>query len=177
MFLPMTQHLFSRLLHTALVAVAFSTPAAHAEEMPVPTGEVILTVAGNIALTNGDGTLALDAELFATLPQHEFTTATLWTEGTATYSGVLLRDLLLAVGATGGTVTLTALNDYQISMPAADALEDGPLLANLSDGTPMPVRDKGPVWLIYPYDDVATYRTEQTYARSIWQLTRIEITD
>lgn len=156
---------------------AFAAPFASAQEMAAPTGEVILTVAGAITTTNGDGVLALDADLFAKLPQHTFITSTIWTEGTATYTGVLLRDLLDAVGAKGSTVKLTALNDYQISMPAADAFENGPLLANLSNGEPMSLRDKGPVWLIYPFDDVAEYRTEQTYARAIWQLNRIEITD
>ncbi|WP_216842449.1 molybdopterin-dependent oxidoreductase [Tabrizicola piscis] len=157
-------------------ALLVSGPAL-AETLPAPQAEVILTVSGAIGTTNADGVLALDADLMASLPQHSFTTATIWTEGTATYSGVLLRDLLAAAGATGATVKLTALNDYQISMPAADALADGPLLAFLADGQPMSTRDKGPVWLIYPFDDVAAFRTEQTYARSIWQLNRIEITD
>jgi hypothetical protein len=175
----MTRSFLSDSLHAGAVAVtlAFAAHATQAQDMPAPTGEVILTVSGAITTTNGDDVLALDAALFATLPQHSFTTGTIWTEGTATYSGVLLRDLLAAVGATGGTVKLTALNDYEISMPAAEAREDGPLLANLAGGQPMPVRDKGPVWLIYPYDGVAGYRTEQTYARSIWQLNRIEISD
>ena len=166
-----------RLLRAAALALTLTAPAIQADEMPAATGDVLLTVTGNIATTNGDGVLALDAQLLATLPQHEFTTSTIWTDGTATYSGVLLRDLLVAVGATGGTVTLTALNDYQITIPAADALEDGPLLAYLSDGQPMSVRDKGPVWLLYPFDDVPAYQTEQTFSRSIWQLNRIEIAD
>jgi hypothetical protein len=148
-----------------------------AETMPAPTGEVILKLSGAIDTTNGDGVLALDAALLAGLPQHSFTTSTIWTEGTATYAGVLLRDLLEVAGAGGDTLTLTALNDYQITMPAADAAADGPLVAYLVDGQPMSVRDKGPVWLIYPYDAVAAYRTEQTYARSIWQLDRIEVAD
>jgi hypothetical protein len=160
-----------------LLALVGVSASASAETLPAPQGEVILTVSGAITTTNGDGVFALDADLMATLPQHEFATSTIWTEGTTTYSGVLLRDLLAAAGATGATVKLTALNDYQITMPAADALEDGPLLAYLADGKTMPTRDKGPVWLIYPFDDVAAYRSEQTYARSIWQLNRIEITD
>lgn len=171
----MTRPIFSAVFAAAL-AVLPVTPLA-AETLPAPTDEVMLTVSGAITNTNADGVLALDAGLLASLPQHEFTTSTIWTDGTATYSGVLLRDLLAAAGATGATVKLTALNDYQIAMPAADAAEDGPLLAYLVDGKPMPVRDKGPVWMIYPYDDNAAYRTEQTYARSIWQLNRIEITD
>lgn len=164
-------------LRIGLVTLLMSSPAALADEFPAPTGEVILTVSGAIGTTNVEKTLQLDAALMASLPQHSFTTSTIWTEGTATYTGVLLRDLLDAVGATGETVTLTALNDYQISMPAADAAADGPLLANLADGAPMSVRDKGPVWMLFPYDEVAAYRSEQTYARSIWQLTRIDITD
>lgn len=167
----------SRLIGTIAVALALLAPVARAEDMAAPTGEVILTVSGAIGTTNGDGVLALDAALLGGLPQTSFTTSTIWTEGSHSYSGVLLRDLLEAAGATGGTVVLTALNDYQISIPVTDAREDGPLLAYLSDGEPMSVRDKGPVWMIYPYDEVAEYRTEQTYARSIWQLARIEITD
>lgn len=170
----------TRQIITAVFVAAFAVlPVAplSAQTLPAATDEVILTVSGDITNTNADGALALDAALLASLPQHEFTTSTIWTEGTATYSGVLLRDLLAAAGATGATVKLTALNDYQITMPAADAAEDGPLLAVLVDGKPMSVRDKGPVWLVYPYDDNAAYRTEQTYARSIWQLNRIEITD
>ena len=173
----MTIETLVRPLRTSLCALLLSAPAVWAHEFPAPTGEVILTVSGAIGHTNVDGTLQLDAALMASLPQHSFATSTIWTEGTATYSGVLLRDLLAAVEASGATVTLTALNDYQISMPAADAAADGPLLAYLADGAPMSVRDKGPVWMLFPYDDVAAYRSEQTYARSIWQLTRIEITD
>lgn len=164
-------------LGASFAIAALCAIPAFAQDTPAPTGDVILTVSGNIAATNGNGVLALDADLFAALPQHSFTTGTIWTEGSATYSGVLLRDLLAAIGAKGDTVMLTALNDYQISMPASDALADGPLLANLSDGAPMSLREKGPIWLIYPYDDVVAYRTEQTYARSIWQLNRIEVVD
>jgi hypothetical protein len=62
-------------------------------------------------------------------------------------------------------------------MPLADAMVDGPLLAFLMNGEPMSVRDKGPVWLVYPYDADAAFRTEQIYAWSIWQLDRIEVSD
>lgn len=150
---------------------------ASAEELSPPTREVILTVSGAIANTNGDGVAMFDLALLQTLPKHEFTTSTIWTEAPATYEGVLLSDLLTAVGASGKTVVAAALNDYQISIPVADAKADGPLLAFLTNGEPMSARNKGPIWLIYPFDTVAAYRTEQTYARSIWQLTRIEITD
>ena len=154
-----------------------SGSAASAQDLPAPVGEVILTVSGAISVTNGDGVATFDIALLKTLPKHQFATSTIWTEGVATYEGVLLADLLAALGASGQTVVAKALNDYQISLPAAAAKADGPLLAFLSDGTLMSARDKGPLWLVYPFDDVAEYRSEQTYARSIWQLDRIEITN
>jgi hypothetical protein len=171
----MTRHSLSAIF--AAVLAVLSVEPVTAQTLSAPTDDAILTVSGAITNTNADGALVLDAGLIASLPQHEFTTSTIWTEGKATYSGVLLQDLLAVIGASGTIVKLTALNDYQITMPVADAAADGPLLAVLVDGKPMSVRDKGPVWLIYPYDDNAAYRTEQTYARSIWQLNRIEITD
>lgn len=61
------------------------------------------------------------------------------------------------------------------TFPVADATEQGPMLALAMDGKPMSVREKGPIWLIYPYDDFEAFRTEETYGWSIWQLDRIEI--
>lgn len=158
----------------ACCLVALTAGTALADDFAAPSGEVILTVSGMITATNAEGTLLLDQAHLAALPQNSFDTATPWTEGTPRFQGVLVKDLIAAIGATGGTITLTALNDYQITMPVADVADDGPLLAYLQDDKPMSLRDKGPVWLVFPYDTNADYRTEQTYARSIWQLDRIE---
>lgn len=165
------------LLAATAVAVALGATPAVAEGFAAPSGPVILTLGGSIGQSNADGRLALDQTLLEALPQHEFATSTIWTEGVVTFRGVLLRDLLTAAGASGEIVTLTALNDYSIGMPAAEATESAPLLAYLMNGQPMSVRDKGPIWLVYPYDADAEFRTEQTYARSIWQLDRIEVGD
>jgi len=154
-----------------------AAPSARAESLPAPQGEVILTVSGAIANTNDDGLARLDMALLEGLPKHSFATSTIWTEGVDTYEGVLLTDLLSAVGATGTNVLAKALNDYEITFPVAEATSDGPLLAYLTNGKPMSVREKGPIWLIFPYDTVEAFRTEQTYARSIWQLDRITVTD
>lgn len=154
-----------------------AAPSARAESLPAPQGEVILTVSGAIANTNDDGLARLDMALLEGLPKHSFATSTIWTEGVDTYEGVLLTDLLSAVGATGTNVLAKALNDYEITFPVAEATSDGPLLAYLTNGKAMSVREKGPIWLIFPYDTVEAFRTEQTYARSIWQLDRITVTD
>jgi hypothetical protein len=164
---------------TATLALSMVIGAAlplAASDLPLPAGDVILTVSGAISTTNADGAARFDHALLDTLPQHSFTTTTIWTEGPNTYTGILLKDLLAAVGATGATVKATALNDYEISFPTADIASDAPLVAYRSDGELMSVRDKGPLWLIFPFDTNADYRTEETYARSIWQMDRIEVT-
>jgi hypothetical protein len=164
-------------LVAAVTVLSLGSGPAPADGFAAPTGEVILTLGGAVAQTNAEGALALDRELLESLPQHEFATSTIWTDGVLTFRGVRFGDLLKAAGASGSTVTLTALNDYSIRMPLADAMVDGPLLAFLMNGEPMSVRDKGPVWLVYPYDADAAFRTEQIYAWSIWQLDRIEVSD
>lgn len=58
----------------------------------------------------------------------------------------------------------------------ADAQGHGLILAYLLDGQPMSVRDKGPLWLVYPYDASPAFRSEVIYSRSIWQLDRISQT-
>lgn len=169
----------TRLLAACLTALSFFLPLndAQAGDFAAAKGQVILTVSGNVQAHNTADALQLDIDQLAALPQHSFTTSTVWTVGKSTFTGVLLKDFMAAVGAKGSIVTLTALNDYQVSFPSTDMSDDGPMLAYLQDGKPMTVRDKGPIWLVYPYDDNPDYRSELAYSRSIWQLDRISFGD
>lgn len=162
------------LLRNALAVAFLAVSPAGAGEFAAPKGDVLLTLTGKIAATNADGSLQLDQAQLEALPQTEFTTSTTWTDGPQTFRGVLLGDLMAAAGATGTQIHLTAANDYTITMPATDVHDDAPLLAYLLNGAPMSLRDKGPVWMVYPYDGNEKYQTEETYSRSIWQLTTID---
>lgn len=104
------------------------------------------------------------------MQQVEFSTATIWTEGTALFSGVSVMRLLENVGAAGKTLRMSALNDYSVEMPVADLEEEAPIIATRMNGEIMPVREKGPYWIVYPFDSNPKYQTEATYARSVWQL-------
>jgi hypothetical protein len=165
--------LLRRSVLACLLAVVVAAPS-FAEDFAAPTGEVLLTVTGKITAKNAGEALQLDRAQLDALPQTSFTTSTTWTSGTPTFTGVLLKDLVAAVGATGTTITLTAANDYAITLSMADVADDAPLLAVLMDGQPMSLRDKGPIWLVYPYDTDEKFRTELTYSRSIWQLTSVD---
>ncbi|HLL17733.1 MAG TPA: hypothetical protein VK439_03030, partial [Rubrivivax sp.] len=78
-------------------------------------------------------------------------------------------------GAHGGTLRLVALNDYRVDMPFDDAQRHDVIVARLLDDKPMAVRDKGPLFVIYPFDARPELRNAIYYSRSAWQLRTIEV--
>ena len=77
----------------------------------------------------------------------------------------------------GKTVKALALNDYATQIPMEDFAKFGVILALKRDGEYMPVRDKGPLFIVYPYDSKPELKSQTYYGRSAWQLKRLEITD
>ncbi|MFA3918354.1 molybdopterin-dependent oxidoreductase [Ruegeria hyattellae] len=168
----MLTHIAKTTLSLAL-ALVLTVPVS-AKDIPAPTGVPILTISGEIETTNDGDALVLDADTFAALGTVSIETSTIWTEGVNTFEGVSLKTLVDLVGAESGKLLASAINDYTVEIPVSDAVENGPIIAYRSNGEGMSVRDKGPLWIIYPYDQSADYRTEVIYSRSIWQLDRIE---
>lgn len=166
-----------RIAIPALSAILFSAFAATAQDLPAPTGDVILTVSGAISATNMGETAAFDIEMLQAMDATTIETTTIWTEGTQVFQGIALDVLMDRMGVEGGTLKATAINDYTVEIPVTDAVSGGPILAYLLNGDKMSIRDKGPLWIIYPYDSNADYRSEVIYSRSIWQLDRIEVVD
>lgn len=123
------------------------------------------------------GTRSYDRAALMAFDAVELSTTTPWTEGPQQFTGVLLADLLQDAGVETGAITLTAVNEYTARLDVADARPDGdgrgPVLAYLLNGREMSVREKGPFWLIWPFDEVPAFRTEVIYASSIWQLESI----
>ena len=159
----------------AVTALCLMIGAANGQVDGTPAGPVILTVSGLNEADFPGGQVHFDIDILRAMGEVEIETSSIWTDGTHVYTGVLLKDLVETLKIGAGLLRLRALNDYAVEFPAHEAGDDGPILAYWSDGKPMPVRDKGPVWLIYPYDSKAEYRTDTAYSRSIWQLDRIEV--
>ena len=134
--------------------------------------DVLLTVDGR-----GDGSSLkqfTDADLMA-LPQGEFMTSTIWTAGVSTFSGPTLASVLEAADAADGVLMMTAVNDYKVEVPRAIIEPGVPILANRIDGKPFGIRNKGPLWLMFPFDSDSRYQSEEVYSFSIWQLTQIKV--
>ncbi|WP_092063264.1 molybdopterin-dependent oxidoreductase [Poseidonocella pacifica] len=154
----------TRLLRSGLIAVALWIGASS-----VQADEALLTV--QVGETEHRFTLA-QLEL---LPVTSFETSTIWTVGSHRFTGVSLADLAAHLGIVTGELLATAINDYHITIPLEDAVTPGPIIAYEIDGEPMPRREKGPLWIVYPYDMIPAYQTETIYSRSIWQLVRLDV--
>lgn len=161
----------------SLLFCALCLPALPALALDPPKGRVLLSITGQVGAGNAEAGRRADFDMamLEALPQHRFATATPWYKEKRQFSGPLLRDVLAAAGARGTLLRAIALNNYKIDIPAADAEQFGMLLATRLDGQPMAVRDKGPLFIIYPFDDSAELRQERYYSRSAWQLRSIEV--
>jgi hypothetical protein len=138
--------------------------AAAARDLGTPAGPVILTV------TDTDGqSWPFDREMIAALGWQTITTVTPFTEGPQQFSGVPMAAVAEAVGASGNVVEAVAINDYMAEIPVAHMTEHAVFLALDHDGAPMRVRDRGPVWIIYPSEtlEVAANRFDRFM---VWQL-------
>jgi len=156
----------------SLLALGVSAAAA----LEPPASKVVLTLTGKVASHNGpDGTAVFDIGLLERLPRHSFMTKTPWYAKPRKFSGVLLRDLLEAVGSAPARLNATALNDYRVEIPAEDIAHGYAMIAFLLDDQPMSVRDKGPLVIIYPFDDKPELRNAVHYSRAIWQLRSLDI--
>jgi hypothetical protein len=116
-----------------------------------------------------------DRKMLEALGETSFSTSTPWYDGPHKFEGVPLAKLLDAVGAAGDHLIATALNDYTTDIPAEDTRKLGVILALKRDGEYMPVSDKGPIFIVYPFDSNPELRAQVYYKRSAWQVARIEV--
>jgi len=164
-----------QMVKTGFMAILCVAGTAHASGLDTPSEEIVLTITGQINASNVDGAAVFDLAALKSLGAEEFATTTIWTEGENRFTGVPLSALLSAIKVETGTFKATAINDYSIAFPVSEALEDSAMIAYAMNGDPMSVREKGPLWILYPYDSETKYQSEVYYSRSIWQLDRIEI--
>lgn len=161
------------------VVLMSSTPLAGLAEsingLSIPEGAIVLTVSGNIDHTNVGGEAQFDRTMLAALPQHEFETSTPWTEGSSHYSGPLMRDLLALVSTDCDSVHVSALNGYEAEIPVSDFNDHEVILAMTKDGEAIPIREYGPLWVLYPFDQDETLLSEKIRFRAVWQVMHINV--
>lgn len=153
----------------------FCGVGSQAAELNAPATKPILTVSGRITRTNIGDQALFDMPMLEALGEASIRTATPWFTGPVTFTGVLMTTLMECVGANGTTLVVSALNDYVSELPLTDFATYQPILALRRDGNYMPVRDKGPLFIIYPYDSSPELNQQRFYSRSPWQIARMRV--
>ncbi|KQP22102.1 hypothetical protein ASF43_25035 [Pseudorhodoferax sp. Leaf267] len=143
-----------------------------ARAQPKPTGDVVLTVGGR---PGAGPRTAFDMKMLESLPQHSFTTHTPWYTEPVRFTGPLLRDVLAMAGIRGSKIVAVALNDYRTEIPFNDVTQHDVIVARLMNDKPMSVREKGPLFIVYPYDSKPELKAEIYYNRSAWQLNQLQV--
>lgn len=164
-----------RALGGLLLSSALPLGARAADAPPVAAAKPVLTVSGRISPANGAKSVSFDMSALEGLGLEAFETTTPWYNGRVRFEGVRMTRLMRAVGAVGTTITAVALNDYTSEIPTSDCETYGVILATKRDGVYMPVRDKGPLFIVYPYDSAPELKAQLYYSRSAWQVTKLVI--
>lgn len=158
-------------IYLALSFIMISS--ASAGSLAKPEGKAILVVSGKIENTNNGSVAEFDRAMLEDIGLRTIETATPWYDTRVRFEGVPLDKLMELVGAKGAQVTAVALNDYVTTIPMDDFKKFKVVLALKRDGSYMPVRDKGPLFIVYPYDSDPQLQSQTYYTRSAWQVAKL----
>ena len=111
------------------------------------------------------------------LPQAEIRTITPWTAESHRYQGV---DLALWLNQLFDhrrikAITLEALNNFSVTVDWSQIEPFTPVLAWQDNGQVLSRRDKGPLWLILPYDRVPKLQQADFLHFMAWQIRVIRV--
>lgn len=151
----------------------FVTPTV-AQETPSGHAQALLEIT-DVSSSGREVAITLDLAALDAMESEEIVTSTIWTNGINRFEGVPLTTLINGLRLNGNTIRVTAINDYAVEFPLNEPLNEDAIIAFRMNGEPMSRRGKGPLWLLYPFDQSAKFRTETIYARSVWQLNRIDV--
>lgn len=165
-----------RILRAVLLVAGLALAgSALANPLPQPSGPVVLTIDGNIAHSNAeDGKAGFDLAMLEALPSREIETTTPWTEGEQSFVGVELATLLNHVGASGARGHAAASNAYEVTFALEDVTAHGGIVAYRQNGAALSA-DKGPLWIVFPYDSDPILLGDRFQSASIWNLVSLSI--
>ena len=143
-------------------------------DLPHPDSTPLLIVRGALSLKNVNGEAHLDRGLLESFGISRMRTWAPWSEAVQEFEGVLLYSLAQGLGASGEVIRTRALNEYEVQIPIEDMERYDILVAWSRNGVALTRRDKGPLWLIYPWSNHPELDNAKTRQRSIWQLYEIE---
>ncbi len=153
-----------------LLVVGSVEPTRAASNLPSPEGPVVLSITGSISKTNNAKSAEFDMAVLEALPVSTMETETPFSKGEYVFTGVQFSDFMSHIGASGTQVELIALNDYRVNADLDQLIEHGAMIAYKRDDAYMSIRDKGPLWIVFPWSDDPGRNWESLNVLSVWLL-------
>lgn len=153
---------------SAAIFLAYSNYEAKSMDYGAST---VLTITGS--LPHAPVSLSLDA--LEAMGLERMTTSTPWHDGPVTFEGIPAGKLFAHAGVKTGQIEVLALNNYFVQMPLEAVIKADGMVATRKDGVRMPVSDKGPLFLVFPFSDRPELKTESYYSWSVWQIRQITV--
>ena len=131
---------------------------------------VTATQSGNV------NSFVLSIDELKALPQSKIDTSNSFVSGTNSFTGPSFATILDALDISMvDEGVFTAANDYQVTISISELIKYDAVLAMSMNGEMLSIRDKGPLWVIYPMDDHEELQDPRFNDRLIWQLVRIDL--
>ncbi len=112
------------------------------------------------------------------LPETAVETETPWTTARSRFTGPAAADVFARAGVDEGLARITAVDGYIVEVDIAEVIALGGVFARTRNGAPLDPDQNGPVWLVYPYDDLSDEdRARAVSGMSPWAIERVEIED
>lgn len=109
------------------------------------------------------------------LPQTTFTTSTPWTKGTHTYKGPKLSLITAKFPQPLNGIRVYAVNGYSYDIGIKDLKKSPFILALQQDSKNMTLRNKGPLWVLVPFDQNPQLMSNQKLLnQAVWQVNKIK---
>lgn len=143
----------------------FAVFLAVATQMAFAKGDIILTVTDPSGTSINYDLAAIEALGSTTLDTH-----TSWTDGPQRFTGIRASVLLAALGIRGATVRSLTLNNYETSMSVKDLTDYPVIIAYKRNGEYLSIRNKGPLWIIFPVKDFPELDGLETDQKMAWNL-------
>ncbi|HYI15861.1 MAG TPA: molybdopterin-dependent oxidoreductase [Thermomicrobiales bacterium] len=144
------------------------------DRIPVPRGEPVVTLTGQLEAANRGSTVELDLATLQAMGLIKVRVYEPWAKKDLEFRAVDLADVLDVAGALpqATSVHLTALDDYEVDLTMTDVRDGGVLVATASgNGRELPIDKGGPTRIIFTDGTEAGAASEQW----IWSIKTIDV--
>lgn len=132
--------------------------------------ETLLTLESNSGYRK-----VLSREELEALPQESFTTSTPWTKSIHTYQGPRLSLITSNFPQPFESIKVYGINGYAYDIKEKELKKYPFILAMKQDGKRMALRNKGPLWVLLPFNQYPKVDSiDEMLNKFVWQVNRIK---